>query len=109
MSTHHDLTSVSTAAMGARANDPAKSIIHNQNNVLHVKLRDNRFQDNLLTKKLRQLNLEEMKTRLKHQRSSNELMLFLNECQKTTGYYAKMKNRFNIATNQAWVKLFCFL
>ena len=31
-----------------------------------------------------------MKTRLKHQRTSNELIYFLRECQKSTGYYSKM-------------------
>ena len=32
-----------------------------------------------------------MKLRLKHQRTSNELLLFLKECQKTTGYLSKMR------------------
>jgi hypothetical protein len=65
--------------------------IGNNTNMLHVKFHTNRFQDNLLSKKLKQLNIEEMKTRLKHQRTSNDLLLFLNECQKSTGYYAKIK------------------
>lgn len=58
--------------------------------LMQVKFHMNRFQDNLLTKRLQQLNSEEMKSRLKHQRTSNELILFLRECQKTTGYYSKM-------------------
>lgn len=74
--------------------------IGNNTNLLHVKFHANRFQDNLLSKKLRQLNLEEMKTRLKHQRTSNDLLLFLSECQKSTGYYAKMMpSSFNSASS----------
>jgi hypothetical protein len=65
--------------------------IGNNTNLLHVKFHSNRFQDNLLSKKLKQLNLEEMKARLKYQRTSNDLLLFLNDCQKSTGYYAKLK------------------
>lgn len=59
-------------------------------NLMHVKFHVNKFQDNLLSKRLKQLNNEEMKTRLKHQRTSNELIYFLRECQKSTGYYSKM-------------------
>lgn len=43
-----------------------------------------------MSKRLKQLNNEEMKSRLKHQRTSNELVYFLRECQKTTGYYSKL-------------------
>lgn len=31
-----------------------------------------------------------MKSRLRHQRTSNELIYFLRECQKSTGYYSKL-------------------
>lgn len=48
------------------------------------------IKDNLLSKRLKQLNNEEMKSRLRHQRTSNELIYFLRECQKSTGYYSKL-------------------
>ena len=67
------------------------SLVHNQN-LMQAKFHANKYQDNLLSKRLQQLNTEEMKTRLKYQRSSNELILFLRECQKTTGYFSKMKS-----------------
>jgi hypothetical protein len=60
-------------------------------NIIQVKMHANRFQDNLLSKRIQQLNSEEMKQRLKHQRASNELVLFLRECKKSTGYLAQMK------------------
>lgn len=69
----------------------AGTLVSNQN-LMHVKFHANRFQDNLLSKRLQQLNSEEMKQRLRHQRTSNELIFFLRECKKTTGYLSKMKS-----------------
>lgn len=59
-------------------------------NLMHVKFHANRHQENLLCKRLEQLNIEEMKNRLKHQKTSDELIIFLRECKKTTGYFSKM-------------------
>ena len=78
----------SGAASGPGTNQ--QTVVNNQN-LLHVKFHVNKFQDNLLSKRLQQLNVEEMKQRLKHQRTSNELVVFLKECQQSTGYLAKMK------------------
>ncbi|RNA23656.1 hypothetical protein BpHYR1_050912 [Brachionus plicatilis] len=61
-------------------------------NLMHVKFHANKHQENLLSKRLQQLNSDEMKYRLKHQRTSDELIIFLRDCQKTTGYFAKMKS-----------------
>lgn len=52
-----------------------------------------------MSKRLKQLNNEEMKSRLRHQRTSNELIYFLRECQKTTGYYSKLNELKNSNTN----------
>lgn len=71
--------------------DNQPHMVLNNHNLLHVKFHVNKFQDNLLSKRLQQLNVEEMKVRLKHQRTSNELVLFLRECQQSTGYLSKMK------------------
>jgi hypothetical protein len=75
----------------AKASAPNQQMLVNNQNMLHVKFHVNKFQDNLLSKRLQQLNMEEMKLRLKHQRASNELVVFLKECQQTTGYLSKMK------------------
>lgn len=75
----------------AKVTAPNQQMLVNNQNLLHVKFHVNKFQDNLLTKRLQQLNMEEMKLRLKHQRASNELVVFLKECQQTTGYLSKMK------------------
>ena len=75
----------------AKASAPNQQKVVNNQNLLHVKFHVNKFQDNLLSKRLQQLNMEEMKLRLKHQRASNELVVFLKECQQTTGYLSKMK------------------
>ena len=50
----------------------------------------NKFQDNLLSKRIRQLDNDELKSRLKHQRASNDLVMFWRDCQKSTGYMSKM-------------------
>lgn len=55
-------------------------------NYLQCKFQTNKFQENLLTKRLKQLDADEMKTRLKNQRDSNELIGFLRNCQVSTGY-----------------------
>jgi hypothetical protein len=79
------------SSSASSTNYPQQQMIANNQNLLHVKFHVNKFQDNLLSKRLQQLNMEEMKQRLKHQRASNELVVFLKECQQTTGYLAKMK------------------
>lgn len=88
---------------------PIQPLLANQN-LMHVKFHVNKFQDNLLSKRLQQLNTEEMKSRLKYQRTSNELLYFLRECQKTTGYYSKMneyKNQMQSSTDSFESKSFC--
>lgn len=61
-------------------------------NLMHVKFHSNKHQENLLSKRLEQINNEETRYRLKHQKTSDELIIFLRECKKTTGYFAKMKS-----------------
>jgi len=84
------LTNMPQESSSSSSTNHNQMIVNNQN-LLHVKFHVNKFQDNLLSKRLQQLNTEEMKQRLKHQRASNELVVFLKECQQTTGYLAKMK------------------
>ena len=55
-------------------------------NLLHVKFRLNKFEDNLLSKRLKQLDIDEMKWRLRSQRDSNDVTRFLRDCKSTTGY-----------------------
>ena len=72
-------------------NNSSAGVLATQN-LLNVKMHANKFQDNLLNKRLQQLNSDEMKQRLKHQRASNELVMFLRECKKTTGYLSQMSS-----------------
>ena len=60
--------------------------------MFNVKFNLNKFQDNLLSKRLKQLDDEEMKARLKHQRTSNDLVTFLRECQNITGYHSSSRS-----------------
>lgn len=75
------------------------SILLNNQNLLHVKFHVNKIQENLLSKRLKQLNEQEMKLRLKNQRTSNDLVNFLNDCKQSTGYLSKMKLNRNTATS----------
>ena len=52
----------------------ASSTLLNNQNLLHVKFHVNKIQENLLSKRLKQLNEQEMKLRLKNQRTSNDLI-----------------------------------
>ena len=92
---HHEANTQPSSSSNASNNQ----MVMNNPNLLHVKFHVNKFQDNLLSKRLQQLNVEEMKLRLKHQRTSNELVLFLKECQQSTGYLSKMKQIDNNNTH----------
>ena len=65
---------------------PSLKNLVNNHNYLQCKFQTNKFQENLLTKRLKQLDADEMKTRLKNQRDSNDLIGFLRNCQLSTGY-----------------------
>ena len=69
----------------------SSSLLNNQN-LLHVKFHVNKIQENLLNKRLKQINDQEMKLRLKNQRTSNDLVNFLNDCKQSTGYFSKMNS-----------------
>jgi len=66
------------------------NVINNQA-LFDAKYRVNKFEENLLSKQLEKLNIEETKSRVKHHRMSTDLILFLRNCQKTTGYFEKGK------------------
>lgn len=85
------------SSSSSSTNSPAShhSLWSSNQNVMHVKLHVNKFHDNLLSKRLQQLNSDEMKQRLRLQRESNELIMFLRECKKTTGYLSQMKSFTN--------------
>jgi hypothetical protein len=70
----------------------ASSTLLNNQNLLHVKFHVNKIQENLLSKRLKQLNEQEMKLRLKNQRTSNDLINFLKDCKQSTGYLSKMQS-----------------
>ena len=101
----HSTQQSSSSQVNGNNNNNGQQLVVNNQNLLHVKFHVNKFQDNLLSKRLQQLNVEEMKLRLKHQRTSNELVVFLKECQQSTGYLSKMKQIDNSSGshNQAWV------
>ncbi len=67
-------------------NQPKSKNLNNNHNYLQCKFHTNKFHENLLSKRLKQLDVDEMKTRLKNQRDSNELVNFLKKCQVSTGY-----------------------
>lgn len=69
---------------------PYLNVINNHA-LFDAKYRVNKFEENLLSKQLEKLNIEEMKSRVKHHRMSTELILFLRNCKKTTGYFEKSK------------------
>ena len=65
---------------------PKSNNLNNNHNYLQCRFHTNKFHENLLSKRLKQLDVDEMKTRLKNQRDSNELVNFLKNCQVSTGY-----------------------
>ena len=71
--------------MSAKTTLTKPTQLSNQN-LLHVKFRLNKFEDNLLSKRLKQLDIDEMKWRLRSQRDSNDMTRFLRDCKSTTGY-----------------------
>lgn len=75
----------STKPISMQQKPSFKNLINNHN-YLQCKFHTNKFQENLLSKRLKQLDVDEMKVRLKNQRDSNELISFMQSCQSSTGY-----------------------
>jgi hypothetical protein len=75
--------------------------IVNNHVLFDTKYRVNKFEESLLSKQLEKLNMEEMKSRVKHHRMSTELIMFLRNCKKTTGYFEKSQQleRFGNSTD----------
>lgn len=84
---------------------PSFKNLRNNQNYLQCKFHTNKFQENLLNKRLKQLDVDEMKTRLKSQRDSNELINFLVNCQTSTGYLDAKLNAHKTGNVAKLIKL----